>query len=100
MRLSAVDLLVLTSLDQLLLILANAFFYKTSCLNEEVNRTEPSPSVSVPWSVHVFNFELRPTLITTKSCLFARWGRERGGCTGGSGRMKLSLILCFNWLKQ
>jgi hypothetical protein len=22
---------------------------KTSCLNEEVNCTEPSPSVSVPW---------------------------------------------------
>jgi hypothetical protein len=25
-------------------------FYKTSCLNEEVNRTKPSPSARVPWS--------------------------------------------------
>ncbi len=24
-------------------------FYKTSNLNEEVNCTEPSPSVSIPW---------------------------------------------------
>jgi hypothetical protein len=36
-------------LDQLLLIQQTLFtFYKTSYLNEEVNRTEPSPSVSVP----------------------------------------------------
>jgi hypothetical protein len=26
-------------------------FYKTSYLNEEVNRTEPSPLVSVPWFI-------------------------------------------------
>ncbi len=26
--------------------------YKTSNLNEEANRTEPSPSVSIPWSKH------------------------------------------------
>jgi hypothetical protein len=25
-------------------------FNKTSYLNEEVNRTSPSPSISVPWS--------------------------------------------------
>jgi hypothetical protein len=43
-RLSTVDLLVLTSLDQLLLILQTFFlFYKTSYLIEEVNHTEPSP---------------------------------------------------------
>jgi len=49
-RLSAVDLLVLISLDLLLLILKRWFtFLQTSYLNEEVNRTEPSPSVSVPW---------------------------------------------------
>ncbi len=27
-------------------------FYKTSYLNEEVNRTEPSPSVRFPWSAN------------------------------------------------
>jgi hypothetical protein len=49
-RLNTVDLLLLTSLDQLLLILIIlfAFFIKTTYLNKEVNRTEPSPSVSVP----------------------------------------------------
>jgi hypothetical protein len=50
-RLSTVDLLALTSLDQLLLTQQILFFYKTSYLNEEVNCTEPSPSVSVPWFV-------------------------------------------------
>jgi hypothetical protein len=50
-RLSAVDLLVLTSLDQLLLTLAILFTFlnKTIYLNEEVNCSKPSPSVSVPW---------------------------------------------------
>jgi hypothetical protein len=44
-RLSMVDLLVLTSLDQLLFKIENIIklFYKTSCLNEEVNCTEPFP---------------------------------------------------------
>jgi hypothetical protein len=37
-----VDLLVLASSDQLLLILIFSISYKTSYLNEEVNRTEPS----------------------------------------------------------
>jgi hypothetical protein len=47
--LSTVDLLVLTSLDQLLLILETLFtFNNTSYLNEEVNCTKPSPSVGVP----------------------------------------------------
>jgi hypothetical protein len=48
-RLCTVDLLVLTSLDQLLK-LKNiiSLLYKTSYLNEEVNCTEPSPSVGVP----------------------------------------------------
>ncbi len=46
---STVDLLVLTSLDQLLWELKLNFpFYKTTYLNEEVNCTEPSPSVRVP----------------------------------------------------
>jgi hypothetical protein len=50
-RLSTVDLLVLTSLDWLLLTMQTlfTFFYKTSYLNEEVNGTEQSPSVSFPW---------------------------------------------------
>ncbi len=47
---STVDLLVLTSLDQLLFKLTlNFLFYKATFLNEEVNCTEPSPSVRVPW---------------------------------------------------
>jgi hypothetical protein len=37
-----VDLLVLASSDQLLLILIFSISYKTSYLNEEVNCTEPS----------------------------------------------------------
>ncbi len=45
-RLSAISLLVLTSLDLKLVVL---IFYKTSYLNEEVNCTEHSHSVSVPW---------------------------------------------------
>ncbi len=45
-RLSTFDLLVLTSLDQLLLTLQT--LHKTSYLNEEVNCTEPFLSVSAP----------------------------------------------------
>ena len=49
-RLSAIDLLVLTSLEELLLILQTLFtFYETSYLNEEVNYAEPFPTVSVPY---------------------------------------------------
>ncbi len=48
-RVSTVDLLVLTRFDQLLFILKMLYtFYKTSCLNEEVNCTESSPSASIP----------------------------------------------------
>ncbi len=48
-RLSTVDLLVLTSLDQLLFYENIIFlFYKTSYLNWEVNRTEPSPFLVFP----------------------------------------------------
>ncbi len=49
-RLSTVDLLEQTSLDQLLLIMQTLFTFdtKTTYLNEEVKCTEPSPSVSVP----------------------------------------------------
>ncbi len=49
-RISTVDLLVLTSLNELLFKLKlNFLFYKATYLNEEVNCTEPSPSVRVPW---------------------------------------------------
>jgi hypothetical protein len=50
-RLSTVSLLVLASLDQLFFYKENYiyFFYKTSYLNEEVNRTEPFPLVRIPW---------------------------------------------------
>jgi hypothetical protein len=49
-RLSTVDFLVLTSIDELLLIMKRyLLFYRTGKLNEEVNRTEPSPSVMLPW---------------------------------------------------
>jgi hypothetical protein len=52
-RLSTVDSLVITSLDQLLVILNTLFtFYKTRYLNEEVSSTEPSPLVDVPFSSH------------------------------------------------
>ncbi len=45
--LSTVDLLVLTTLDQLLLTL-KAFFYKTSYPNSVVNRTEHSLQFVIP----------------------------------------------------
>jgi hypothetical protein len=48
-RLSTIDLLVLTSLDQHFLILQEfLLFYKTTYLNVDVHHTEPSASVSVP----------------------------------------------------
>jgi hypothetical protein len=50
-RLSTVDLLVVTGLDQLFCFEnITCIFYITTYLNEEVNCTEPSPSVSNPCS--------------------------------------------------
>ncbi len=48
-----VDLLVLTSSDQLILSqkLTLYFFLLNKLLKKEVNRTEPFPSVRVPWFV-------------------------------------------------
>jgi hypothetical protein len=46
-RPSKVELLVLTRLDQPFDIANIIYYCKTSCLNEEVIQTEPSPSVSV-----------------------------------------------------
>ncbi len=66
-RLRIVDLLVLASLDQLLLIMDTilTFFYK-SYLNEEVNRIEPSLSVSVPW----LSFLVWPNRLSKKMAVF------------------------------
>ncbi len=48
-RVSTVDLLVLPSLDPLIFIIKLfLLFYKKSYLNEEVNRTDHSPYVSLP----------------------------------------------------
>ncbi len=48
-RLSTFQLLVLTSLDQLLFYKLYLPFYNITYLNEEVNCTELSQSVSIPW---------------------------------------------------
>ncbi len=65
-RLSTVDLLVLTSLDKLLLKLKTLFTsYKMSWINEEVNCTEPSPSVCIPccnWNNLIFSLQGPSTL--------------------------------------
>jgi hypothetical protein len=52
-RLSMVDLLVLTSLDQLNFILKIIFTFFDEEV-KEVNCTESSPSVSVPWLKLIF----------------------------------------------
>jgi hypothetical protein len=49
-RINTAVLLVLTSSDKLLFKRNYIFlFYKTTYSNEEVNCTEPHPSVRVPW---------------------------------------------------
>ncbi len=50
LRISTVHLLMLTNLDRLIFTMKIFHLcYKTRYLNEEVNCTEPSPSVSIPW---------------------------------------------------
>jgi hypothetical protein len=50
-RLSTINLLVQTSLNPLLFISKKLLtFFAKSYLTEEVNRTEPSRSVRIPWS--------------------------------------------------
>ncbi len=62
-RPSTVDLRVLTSLDQLILILKILFsFIKTSFLNEEVNCTEPSLQLVFPVQTHGPFYSLRRRL--------------------------------------
>jgi hypothetical protein len=49
-KLCTVDLLVLTSSDSACFVITHILnLFQTSYLDEEVNRTEPSASVSVPW---------------------------------------------------
>ncbi len=45
----------LTSSSRSAAFQTETFFYKTTYLNEEVNRTEPFPSVWVPWSNQSYN---------------------------------------------
>jgi hypothetical protein len=51
-RLSTVDLLVQTNLDQILYLFLKYLSVTKSYPNEEVNCTEPSPSVGLPWWVN------------------------------------------------
>jgi hypothetical protein len=62
---STIDLLVLNSLEQLFVILQITFL-QNKLLNEEVNRTERSPSVSVPWS-HPYHSSCPLTLYDKKA---------------------------------
>jgi hypothetical protein len=54
-RLGTVDLLVLTSFRSAVLYIQSiiTLCYKTSYINEEINCTEPSPLVSVPWPIQI-----------------------------------------------
>ncbi len=73
---STFDLLVLTSLDQLVLIMRILlnFLYKTGYVNEEVICTEPSPSVSIPcfysWKMIIFS---RQFLILFSNSTKRKW---------------------------
>ncbi len=54
-RISTVALLVLTSSDQLFF---RNYIFLTTYLNEKVNRTEPSPSVRVPWLIYLAGYNI------------------------------------------
>ncbi len=71
-RLSTVDLLVLTSLDQLLFILKFylLFLQKRANVNEEVNCTEPSPQLVFP--AKSFIFGTYKLMITTLSIIMRK----------------------------
>jgi len=66
-RISTVDLLVPTSLDQLILSLKTSF---TACKTSD--RTSPSSSVSLPWYENVIFFCFR-ILFKTTACRLSRW---------------------------
>jgi hypothetical protein len=59
-RLSTVVLLSLITLDHLIMQ-HNLHFYKTRYLNEEVNRTEPYPSIRLPWT-HRIQSRISPSI--------------------------------------
>ncbi len=65
MLLYTVDLLVLTSLYQLIfkLIILISFLFKASYLHDEVNCTEPSPYVSIPCSWCYIVFIIMPLIL-------------------------------------
>ncbi len=67
---NTVDLLVLTSSNQLLFILTPHFF-KTTDLYEEVNRTEPSLSVGFPGCPYAFRIQWLPVANVIKLFLVA-----------------------------
>jgi len=72
-RLSTVDLLVLTSLDQILILLEIlfTFFYKTSYPTEEINCTQPAPSVSIPLvQIHLHVIQLWHHFLFSKTHRF------------------------------
>jgi hypothetical protein len=75
-RISTIDLLVLTSSDQLLLKQEHFFlFYKTRYLIKEVNHTEQSPSIRVPWMINNWKQgkTMELTSITLKINLSLKW---------------------------
>ncbi len=59
-RFSTVDLLMPTCLYHTLFIFLTLFtFFRTSYLNEEVSRTDPSPKVKIPWGQCYKTFSIR-----------------------------------------
>ncbi len=54
-KFSTVDLLVLTRYDNLIFLLKMLCIFKTRYHNKEVKRTQPFPSVRIPWTFYVNN---------------------------------------------
>jgi len=112
--LSTVDLLVLTNLDQLLLIMQALFiFNKTSCLNEEVKCTEISPSVSVPCSHSIcfpallqsqgtslaFSISLGRRCISDKKMVPRHWANVPLGRLTRNQLWPFKMIFCWHCCK-
>jgi len=54
------------------------FFYKTSFLNEDINSTEPSPSVSILWLYsHILDTSLNKLDGTNTVAYFAMASRKK-----------------------
>ncbi len=73
-RHSTVDLLALTRLDQLLWMKRTLFnfYYKTRYVNEEVNRTEPSLSGSIPCTFQSVSYFAAVSVTKKKSDNYTR----------------------------